>query len=83
MSKRVFVKVLIDIDVVGKITPKKITWLDGREFEIDRVLDIRPAPAKSGGSGIRYTCRIQGREVPIYQDQISGSWWCDGKDDVS
>jgi hypothetical protein len=83
MSKRVFVKVIIDVDTVGKITPIQLTWPDGREFPIDRVLDIRPAPAKSGGSGIRYLCRIQGREVPLYQDQIRGAWWCDGKEDVS
>lgn len=83
MSKRVFVKVLVDIDEVGKIMPRKITWPDGREFEIDRVLDIRPAPAKSGGSGIRYTCRIQGQVVPIYQGIVDGKWWCDGKETAS
>ena len=83
MSKRVFVKIQINVDVLGQITPIKITWPDGREFQIDRVLDVRPAPAKSGGAGIRYTCRIQGIEVPIYQDPIRGAWWCDGKDNVS
>ena len=83
MSKRVFVKVIISIDEIGKVTPIQLTWPDGREFLIDRLLDVRPAPAKSGGSGIRYTCRIQGREVPIYQDPIYGKWWCDGRDDVS
>jgi len=83
VCKRVFVKVIVAIDEIGKVTPRKITWPDGREFEIDRVMEIRPAPAKSGGSGIRYTCRIQGREVPIYQGIVDGKWWCDGKDDVS
>jgi hypothetical protein len=83
MSKRVFVKVLLDVDEIGKVTPRRITWPDGREFEIDRVLEIRPAPAKSGGAGIRYTCRIHGCEVPIYQDISNGKWWCDGKDAAS
>ena len=83
MSKRVFVKVLLEIDEIGKVTPRKIIWPDGREFQIDRLLDFRPAPAKSGGSGLRYTCRIQGRVVPIYQDISGGKWWCDGKETVS
>lgn len=83
MSKRVFVKILIDVDLVGKITPIRITWPDGREFQIDKVLDIRPAPAKSGGAGIRYTCSIQGKAVPIYRDEMRGVWWCDGKDNAS
>ena len=83
MSKRVFVKILIAVDTLGKITPKQITWLDGRVFQIDRVLDARPAPAKSGGAGIRYTCSIQGKAVPIYRDEMRGVWWCDGKDDDS
>ena len=81
MSKRVYVKALIDVDIAGRITPRRITWPDGREYLIDRVLDVRPASAKSGGSGIRYICRIQNREVPIYQDEIKGKWWCDGRDD--
>lgn len=83
MSKRVQVKVIAEFDTIGKTTPIKLTWPDGREFAIDQVLDVRPAPAKSGGSGIRYTCRILGQEVPIYFDTRLGIWWCDGKDEVS
>lgn len=79
MSKRIFVKVLLDVDEIGKITPRKITWPDGREFQIDRLLDIRPAPAKSGGLGIRYICQIQGHNVPMFRDIADGYWWCDGK----
>jgi len=82
MSKRVFVKVLLEIDEIGRKTPKQLTWPDGREFQIDRVLEIRPAPAKSGGAGIRYTCRILGHEVPVYFDNNKGYWWCDGRDEA-
>lgn len=80
MSKRVFVKVLLDVDFYGKITPKELTWPDGKKYMVDRVLDVRPAPAKSGGSGMRYLCRICGHDVPVYHCNIRGKWWCDGKD---
>ena len=46
----------------GTILPRAITWEDGKPYEIDKVLDIRPAAAlKAGGAGIRYTVRIQGK----------------------
>ena len=43
----------------GTILPRAITWEDGFTYDIDRVLDIRPAASlKAGGAGIRYTVRI-------------------------
>jgi len=45
-----------------------------------KILDVRQAPAKSGGAGIRYLCRIMHREVPIYFDDLKNRWWYDGKD---
>ena len=79
MPQRVFVKVLARFDLVGNITPVKITWPDGREFDVDRLLSVGPGIAKSGGSGECYVCRIQHQEVPIYRDPVSGVWWSDGK----
>jgi hypothetical protein len=84
MSKRVNVKVLVDFGLDGNMLPVRITWPDGREFEVDRVMDVRPAPAKSGGTGLRFTCRIRGREVPLYfgADKTGKviAWWCDGRE---
>lgn len=54
----------------GKIIPKNIFWEDGRVFEIDRVIDVRPcASTKGGGMGIRYTCRILGKEKYLFLDK--------------
>lgn len=79
MSKMVFIKVLAEYDMAGNITPIRITWPDGREFEVDRLLSVGPGVAKSGGSGERYLCRIQHREVPLYRHPVTGAWWTDGK----
>jgi hypothetical protein len=58
----------------GKAIPKTIIWEDGRRFSIDRILDIRKAAAlKCGGVGIRYICRICGKEVPIFEEY--GVWF--------
>ena len=84
MSKKVVVKVLAEFSPDGQLVPMQITWPDGRVFSIDRVLDIRQAAdIKCGGNGIRYLCRIQGREVPLYFGADDRGkvdvWWCDGR----
>lgn len=79
MARQVFVRVLAEFDEAGKIHPRVVTWEDGRSFAIDRILDVRPACSlKAGGAGIRYTCRISGREVYLYQD--CGQWFMEGRD---
>lgn len=54
-----FVSVEAKFDTDGNLLPLSIIWDDGRKFEIDRVTDVRySASLKSGGAGLRYTCRI-------------------------
>jgi len=51
----------------GTILPRAITWEDGMTYEIDRVLDIRPAASlKAGGAGIRYTVAIEGKRTYLW-----------------
>ena len=53
-------------DTEGNITPVSINFEEG-EFEIDRIVDIRPAASlKSGGAGIRYTCYIEGKQTYLF-----------------
>ena len=55
----------------GTILPRAITWEDGFTYEIDRVLDIRPAASlKAGGAGIRYTILVEGKRKYLWlEDQ--------------
>ena len=72
--RRVYVKVVAEFDEEGGVHPLSITWEDGRTFEVDRVLDVRrEASTKVGGQGIRYTCRILGRETYLFEDD--GRWF--------
>ncbi|MEG0833656.1 MAG: hypothetical protein RSE36_04990 [Oscillospiraceae bacterium] len=59
-------KTYVSIDVLfgedGTMAPQTVIWRDGSRYEVDRVLDVRPAASmKAGGAGIRYTCRICGK----------------------
>ena len=77
MSK-IFVAVTAYFDLLGRITPLSIEWEDGRVFEIDRVVQIcRAASLKAGGQGIRYTCRIRGRESYLFYEELR--WFVEGK----
>jgi len=71
---KTFVKVTAEHDESGRVRPLVLTWTDGRRYAIDRVTDVRQAPSlKGGGLGIRYTCRVGGREVYLFCDE--GKWF--------
>ena len=71
---KINLQVNADFDLDGNIRPRAIIWEDGRVFEIDRILDVRRAASlKAGGLGIRYICRIRGREVKLFNDE--GHWF--------
>ena len=47
---KTYVQVDVEFSDQGIMRPKGILWEDGQYFEIDKVLDIRSAPAaKAGG----------------------------------
>ncbi len=65
--RKTYVDVVARIDEDGKVTPLSIRWRDGRVFEIDRVIDvIRRASTRVGGTGLRYTVSVNGREKYLF-----------------
>ena len=80
---KAYIEVEVHFNADGTMLPKSIVWEDGRKYEIDRVLNIQPAPAqKAGGQGDRYTVRIGGQEKylffehsPEYGDEKIGKWF--------
>ena len=62
----------------GRIRPTGIYWFDGRIFEVDRITDVRPAASlKAGGTGIRYTVSVLGKETYIYLEE--SRWFVEAK----
>ena len=64
-----YIEVTATFNTEGEIMPKEIR-IDDEYYEVDRVLDIRPAASlKSGGAGIRYKCSIEGRETYLFLEE--------------
>lgn len=64
---KVYVTVNADFADDGTLLPRVITWEDGEKYAIDRVIDIRQAPAmKAGGQGDRYTISIRGHQSYLF-----------------
>lgn len=77
MSK-IFVEVIAKFTKDGGKIPLTVVWEDGRRFDVDRVTDIRRAASlKAGGQGIRYRCRIKGKETFLWLED--DTWFVEGK----
>ena len=86
---KVYVPVEVAFDETGQMYPRLIHWEDGKKYEIDRVLDVRPAPAaRAGGQGDRYKIRMNGKETYIffehnaeYGSQKPGRWFVERREE--
>lgn len=51
----------------GRLMPISFVWEDGREYNIDRIMDITQAASlKAGGNGMRYTCSVSGKQAYLF-----------------
>ena len=86
-APKVYVSVRAEFDEEGVMLPRELTWEDGEKFEIDRVLDIRQAPAlKAGGQGDRYTIMVKGKQSYLFFERstnltgnVIGRWFVERK----
>ena len=82
---KVYIGVEANFGSDGVMMPSAIIWEDGTRYEVDRVLDIRPAPAlKAGGQGDRYTLRINGQTTYAFFERstnltgnVIGRWFAE------
>jgi len=79
---KVYVDVNEDRLKDGRVIPRSFVWEDGNRYEVDGVLDMRPAASlKAGGAGMRYTVRICNRERHMFleEDRGVGRWFLERK----
>ena len=77
--KKVYVDVMAKYQTSGYVKPLWIVWPDGREFEVDKIIDVQKAASLNvGGTGIRFTCRIQGKVTYLFLEE--NKWFMEGKD---
>lgn len=70
MDCKVYVGVHARFEPDGRMMPLSIVWEDGKEYEIDRILDVRRAASlKAGGAGMRYTVRIGRTETFLFLEE--------------
>ena len=85
--RKVYVEVVASFREDGLLLPREIVWEDGRHYEIDRVIDIRPAASlKVGGQGDRYTVSVAGKQKYLYFERSAnisgqnlGRWFIEAK----
>lgn len=66
---KIYVKVRADHMIDGSTRPLLMRAEDGPCVRIDRVTDVRQAPAlKAGGQGVRYTCIAESRQFYLFFD---------------
>ena len=84
---KVYVAVIASFSEEGNLYPRKLRWEDGREYMIEKVLDVRPAAAlKTGGQGDRYTVQINGHPSYLFFERSAnirgtnlGRWFVERK----
>ena len=78
-AEKIYVGILSLTHPDGSIIPLKLVWPDGRQWNIDKVSDVRPGVArKAGGEGVRFLCRISGHERELWYSR--GQWFVEGAD---
>ena len=66
-GNKVYVAVKANFREGGTLIPFELTWEDGHVYRIDRVLEIRQAPApRAGGQGDRYTIKVNGHRSFLF-----------------
>jgi len=79
---KVYVSVLAEVDMEGNIEPVSFVWEDGCTYEIDKVMEVRPAASlKAGGAGMRYLVKVRNRQTYMYLEESHGltRWFMERK----
>jgi hypothetical protein len=75
MESKKLIEVIADFSVDGVVRPRELVWEDGRRFDIDQIAGTQKcASLKSGGKGLRYTCRIRDRWLYLFREDDTWFW---------
>ena len=81
--RKVYVEVKARHLIDGTCRPESIKFENDEVYEIDRVKQCcRAASTKVGGTGLRYTVMICGKETYLF-DEENGKWFVEGKGRVA
>jgi len=66
MAAKKYVDMIVKYSKDGGMSPVSLTWPDGREFKIERVIGHDRVLTKLGGAAVQYKCRIRGKVKDLY-----------------
>ena len=75
---KIYINIRISISKEGLVAPISFEWVDGRVFDVDKVLDRQKRTSNVGSAEMRYTCKIKGKEIFLFQD-FDGRWYIEKK----
>lgn len=82
MYRKAYVSVTAKFEKDGSIIPRTILWENGIIYKIDKITNIcLAASMKAGGSGIRYTCLINGNLTYLFLEK--DRWFVEAKNTES
>ena len=74
-NAKVYVEVDVRFQTDGRMRPTALVWEDGRKYQIDRLIDVRPSyAARAGGQGDRYTVMVDGHEKQLFFEHSADSY---------
>lgn len=76
MLIKVYVCVAVEFSTEGKMKPLYIEWENGTKYYIDRVGEVKYAPANVGAEiPVRFACEINGYKRYLYYEDSLKKWF--------
>ena len=76
---KVYVDVTVRFNRDGVVSPVSFIWEDVAAYDIDRVVNVRRAAStRAGGTGIMFTCIVDGRKSHLFYEE-NNRWFMERK----
>ena len=73
---KIYVCVAVEFSAEGKMKPLYIEWENGRRYYVDRVGEVKYAPAHVGAEiPVRFACEISGFKRYLYYEDTLKKWF--------
>lgn len=75
MSESIYVDVIALMNKDGELTPLFIVWNNGIKYKIEKSLKKGQRMCSSGGNGLLYIVKIEGKIRRLFYDRLRNAWF--------